>query len=1128
VNIETSNPQIVLISAPDYPERVQTLIEALLDRKIRVRHISSLLSGTDWNFAAQVSMDAIKGASAACLLINEPALAAADLEKTVSLVERLRTPIVHIRLDPIELRNAPSGLGEKKWIDYIEPKHLKQVIDNIMRAMGAHAPRSSAPVMESPSYEQDIPSQPAQAATKSPGPPPQDIPNAPPPPAPESAVWTSADNDLKQAFHRAVSLSDGGVVTVRALFATILETSSDDFAALILPFTKIERGDDVPARIEIRRKLRLSQSPEIPITGFPRHNEAVELVLSNAMAMKEHPDDPLTCEFVFLALFKPRGAGESGPIDPVFEDLGADPDRFLESLRGEYERRGRRGATIVGDILDLRKPYLAWDRPHVDNDRVEGAIPPDRDLLDARKPALRFAKLLAARDVPPPIALGLFGNWGSGKTFFMGLMRDRIADLSKNGGEGYVRRVVQIDFNAWHYHDTNLWASLAMRIFEGLAKELAGNEPSDVEKKRKELHQKIRSSASRRSEALEQRDEALTRRSAAAKELEDLRMKRDDFRNRSVTLQLQAAWHAVSRGAEFGRLQSAATALQRNFGIDAAIDSAGQIRKLATDIGDTRNHAFGVLSAVGQRFRGLKAGAFTVALLALVVLGAISLGWGLEWFDAIAQLNLPRFSATIVQFSTIVSVIAAWCGCRVRELGAAIDTIGAVEAQLAAAEKKLQPDDAIRQIEAQIAELDKNIHKKTEELSAAEREIAEATAEIERINRGGLVYDFLMERTAASSYLGQLGLISTIRQDIERLDVLLKDFVALGQNPIGRIVLYIDDLDRCHPDKVVEVLQAVHLLVAFDLFNVVVGVDARWLERSLYRQYVGEAKDGVPLPDDPFSPQDYLEKIFQIPYALAPIDKTSFRNLIGGMVETRSDYRQKERERARKADEEAAKAAQRQREQANVESVSTEGAEGSKDSVVAREESKPDESLTGKEESSSKAPARPSEAALFFEDHEEEFIANLYAFIDRPRLAKRFINIYRLLRVRADDEGESRTFAVSADSNDFRAALLLLAIHVGHPNVAARLTQAIEFAKDSRSAFINMLSELASGANTTIALSEKEREEIGVIIDKVQAIGSKAPADLAPYVRWAPRVGCFSFEWHRVPVRRAAAAGVQA
>ena len=55
--------------------------------------------------------------------------------------------------------------------------------------------------------------------------------------------------------------------------------------------------------------------------------------------------------------------------------------------------------------------------------------------------------------------------------------------------------------------------------------------------------------------------------------------------------------------------------------------------------------------------------------------------------------------------------------------------------------------------------------------------------------------------------------------------------------PIDRIVLYIDDLDRCSPRQVVDVLQAVHLLLALDLFVVVVGVDPRWLLHALRSEY---------------------------------------------------------------------------------------------------------------------------------------------------------------------------------------------------------------------------------------------------------------------------------------------------
>jgi hypothetical protein len=48
---------------------------------------------------------------------------------------------------------------------------------------------------------------------------------------------------------------------------------------------------------------------------------------------------------------------------------------------------------------------------------------------------------------------------------------------------------------------------------------------------------------------------------------------------------------------------------------------------------------------------------------------------------------------------------------------------------------------------------------------------------------------------------------------------------------IDRIVLYIDDLDRCSTETVSQVLDAVHLLLALPLFAVVVGVDPRWLAR---------------------------------------------------------------------------------------------------------------------------------------------------------------------------------------------------------------------------------------------------------------------------------------------------------
>ena len=73
-------------------------------------------------------------------------------------------------------------------------------------------------------------------------------------------------------------------------------------------------------------------------------------------------------------------------------------------------------------------------------------------------------------------------------------------------------------------------------------------------------------------------------------------------------------------------------------------------------------------------------------------------------------------------------------------------------------------------------------------------------------------------------------------------------------------------------------LQAVHLLLAFPLFVVVVAVDSRWLAHSLAEHYpaLTVPRERVPRPldgdeaDQP-TPSDYLEKIFQVPFWIEPL-----------------------------------------------------------------------------------------------------------------------------------------------------------------------------------------------------------------------------------------------------------------
>ena len=222
------------------------------------------------------------------------------------------------------------------------------------------------------------------------------------------------------------------------------------------------------------------------------------------------------------------------------------------------------------------------------------------------------------------------------------------------------------------------------------------------------------------------------------------------------------------------------------------------------------------------------------------------------------------------------------------------------------AEKALQREEALVQqfraqqtaervrLEAELERLTAQEQNLTVQLAAAAAAEAQARSEERDLRADRRLRRFLEERSGSSDYQGQLGLISLLHKDFRRLDTLLRlarESADSDLPRIDRIILYIDDLDRCPPARVVEVLQAIHLLLALPLFVVVVGVDPRWLFGSLQRHYHALLQPQAPgqTADDDMShwastPQDYLEKIFQIPFALMPMTSRGFAQLISDLA----------------------------------------------------------------------------------------------------------------------------------------------------------------------------------------------------------------------------------------------------
>jgi hypothetical protein len=86
------------------------------------------------------------------------------------------------------------------------------------------------------------------------------------------------------------------------------------------------------------------------------------------------------------------------------------------------------------------------------------------------------------------------------------------------------------------------------------------------------------------------------------------------------------------------------------------------------------------------------------------------------------------------------------------------------------------------------------------------------------------------------------------------------------------VVVYIDDLDRCSPDRIIDCLEAIKLFLNVKGTAFVIGADERILEYAINKHYPqNSASNDNKSTYSPFS--DYLEKLIQIPFK---IPKLSF------------------------------------------------------------------------------------------------------------------------------------------------------------------------------------------------------------------------------------------------------------
>ena len=725
------------------------------------------------------------------------------------------------------------------------------------------------------------------------------------------------------------------------------------------------------------------------------------------------------------------------------------------------------------------------------------------DRLGVANEARAFARAAAANSFDPPLAFGIFGNWGSGKSFFMRLIHDHVERLRTGTADEaatgeFQRHIVQIRFNAWHYVDQNLWASLVDHIFAEIdlwTRSTAGGV------RKSPLLERLVTARELTLEASEQLIQLRKNRIEAEKQLSDASNSLDKARKKALASReaslsaLAAAFDESKKKVNEGLPQATHT-----LGVDRLIESAKGFGSAATELSSEFARARLTWSAMISEMLVPRR---LVFFLLIILIGPPVIIASLSWIKEVSPSWLGNVAKavndTALQIVTIISAVAVFVRAvsgRVRDALTVVDKFRN-DVESAAAKQVSTERTKAEDAASDVARLAAEAEAAKVKLAVISEQLATASLDFKLESGHSRLRKLIQERLGEQGYGQHLGLIARIRKDFAELSAIAtgkrsgqeeilaehtlafrtrvntlidegglepdeadalrattQQDVATGET-FSRIVLYIDDLDRCPPERVVEVLQAVHLLLTFPLFVIFVAVDARWVGRSLEQHYGKLLHDGnEDLPTEKrgaATALDYLEKIFQVAYKVRALDARGSATFL----ETRAKPKLKT--------------------EAEV-VIEREGDDKGKGSVIGGADD--DSSGIASEEAQNQATPIVSEPMVLLKDRatmvetvvrsielsEDEliFLSRIARCAgDTPRRALRFLNSYRVIKAGLAD----KDLRDLAEKKRFRVLMTQLALATSAPAVAKRFNAIL----DSDGAF-EELKEFLNGtaeANTS-------------------------------------------------------------
>jgi hypothetical protein len=305
------------------------------------------------------------------------------------------------------------------------------------------------------------------------------------------------------------------------------------------------------------------------------------------------------------------------------------------------------------------------------------------------------------------------------------------------------------------------------------------------------------------------------------------------------------------------------------------------------------------------------------------------------------------------------------------------------------------------------------------------------------------------------------------------------------------------------------------------------------------------------------TPLNYLEKIFQIPFALRPMQCGGFQSLIDDLTALQVKGEVSRGEPPAEPPPAPGQQPPQSRGAPDTRPRATQPG-------ATPTPSRPAATTGPGPQATAAQPVQPARAAspvtatdepaismspdfLRIEDRERDLMKSLFSLMPSPRAVKRFVNIYRLLRASARASGEA--FISGQGEGPFTAAMLLLAIQTGYPAEAAEMihqlvtqkpqkkwwgfidsfkvqaaTQPAPTPNGSQGATSSATAPTGSQAATSCAapngsqtpgrVQNGETSGWNELLEKLSGLRQTVRDDrsCADFVKWAPEVARYSFQ----------------